>query len=102
VFKSIKRALVDSYVGAIGLGYLLAQVILYFIRIFSVPVGSWIAQKQAAQFMSRPALYKGFPLQSALPELINFALLLFLWYILLRWLYLEKPAKETSAPVAGG
>lgn len=99
MFKRIKRALVDSYIGAIGLGYLLAQVMLYFISIFSAPVADWIAQNRSAQFMSRPPISTGLPLQDALPQLIDFVLLLFLWYMLLRWLYLESSAKETSVPV---
>jgi hypothetical protein len=96
--KRIKRALVDSYIGAIGLGYLLAQVMLYFISIFSAPVTGWIVQNQSPQFMSRP-ISTGLPLQNALPQLIDFVLLLCLWYILLRWLYLEKPAGRTSVKV---
>src|SRR5690349_8300621 len=32
--KRLKRTLVESYVGAIALGYLLAEVILYFAYIF--------------------------------------------------------------------
>ena len=99
MFKRIKRALVDSYIGAIGLGYLLAQVVLYFTSIFSAPVTGWIVQNQSAQFMNRP-ISKSLPLQYAFPRLIDFALLLCLWYIMLRWLYLEKPAKKTSVPVA--
>lgn len=98
MFKRIKRALVDSYIGAIGLGYLLAQVMLHFISIFSAPVTGWIVQNQSAQFTNRP-ISTSLPLQYALPRLIDFVLLLCLWYILLRWLYLEKPARETSVPV---
>lgn len=100
MLKRIKRALVDSYIGAIGLGYLLAEVILYFISIFSSPVASWITQRQTAEFMKQPPTAINLPLLRALPPAIDFVLLLVLWYVLLRWLYLGKPAKETSAPVA--
>jgi hypothetical protein len=35
-----------------------------------------------------------FPLQNAVPELIKFLVLLVIWYLLLRWLYLEPVRKE--------
>ena len=99
MLKRIKRALVDSYIGAIGLGYLLAEVILYFVSIFSAPVASWITQKQTA-VMNQPSSPMELILLRAVPQLIDFVLLLVLWYILLRWLYLGKPKREASIPVA--
>ena len=38
MLERFKRALVESFIGAIGLGYLLAQGILHFVNIFASPV----------------------------------------------------------------
>jgi hypothetical protein len=97
MFKRLKRALVESYIGAIALGYLLAEAILYFIGIFSTPVGSWLAQQR----FSTPASHRlsaDLIVLSGLPQLINSVLLLLLWYVLLRWLYVEKSPKQTVTP----
>jgi hypothetical protein len=100
MLNRLKRALVDSYIGAIALGYLLAQVFLYFISIFSAPVTGWIAEKRTAELMNRPPISTPLLLQNALPQLMNFVVLLIVWYILLRWLYFEKPLEKTASPAS--
>jgi len=39
----LKQALIESYVGAIALGYLFAQGILHFVTIFASPVAGWLS-----------------------------------------------------------
>lgn len=97
--SKLKRALVESHIGAIALGYLLAEAVLYFIGIFSSPVATWLADKRSATIMNRPPVSTPLLLQSSLPQFMNFLVLVILWYILLRWLYLERPQKRTSTPV---
>lgn len=85
----------QSFVGAIALGYLLAQVILHFVGIFASPVQGWIAQKEL-HGLKPGTIASGsakVPLQYAMPELIRFLLLGLVWYVLMRWLYF-KPIKE--------
>jgi hypothetical protein len=100
MFKRIKRALVDSYVGAVALGYLFAQTIMYFIAIFSAPVSVWLAERRSPAFASHTVPSTNFILLSGIPQLIDAVLLLLLWYILLRWLYFETPRREKT--VAAG
>jgi hypothetical protein len=95
----MKQALVESYVGAIALGYLLAQVILHFVNIFASPVGGWISRKQYGGLVPGNPALPGFSLQDALPELIRFFVLLLVWSVLLRWLYFRPRTNETSEPV---
>jgi hypothetical protein len=95
----LKRALVESYVGAIALGYLFAQGILHFANIFATPVAGWVSRKQYGELTPRTSAVAGFSLKDALPELIRFFLLLLLWYVLVRWLYFKPLKKETSEPV---
>jgi hypothetical protein len=99
MFDRLKRALVESYVGAIALGYLFAEAILHFVNIFASPVASWVSRKQYGEFVSRTTVATGFSPQDALPELVRFFLLLLVWYVLMRWLYFKPLNKETSQPV---
>jgi hypothetical protein len=96
MFDRLKQALVESYVGAIALGYLFAQVILHFVNIFASPVGGWISRKQYGGLVPGNTALPGFSLQDALPELIRFFVLLLVWSVLLRWLYFRPRANETG------
>jgi hypothetical protein len=44
MFERLKRALVESFMGAIALGYLLAQCILHFVNIFASPIAGWVSR----------------------------------------------------------
>ena|SRR5712692_7328544 len=96
MFERLKRTLVQSYVGAIALGYLFAQGILHFVNIFTSPFAGWVMRNQYREFIARTTAPPGFSLQDALPELIKFFLLLLVWYVLLRWLYFNPLKKEAS------
>jgi hypothetical protein len=99
MFERLRRTLVETFVGAIALGYLLAQGILHFVNIFTSPVTGWVTRNEYREMMPRTASSAGFPFQLALPELIRFFLLLLVWYVLLRWLYF-KPIKNESSELA--
>ena len=98
MFERLKRTLVESYVGAIALGYLLAQVILHFVEIFASPVAVWVSRNYYQSIVPRTTPSAGLSFQDALPELERFLVLLLVWYLLLRWLYF-KPVKETAEPL---
>jgi hypothetical protein len=102
VFERMKRTLVESYVGAIALGYLLVQVILHLVDFFMFPITAWLAA-WAARIeywrLSPPSPTSAvWSFRDALPELERFLILLLVWYLLLRWLYF-KPVKETAEPL---
>ena len=98
MLKRLKRALVESYIGAIALGWLLAQDITQFVGAFARPVEEWISQREypglRAQTGGSPGLSFGF----AVPDLIRFALILAIWYALVRWLYFDSSNKQVSKP----
>ncbi|HLK05402.1 MAG TPA: hypothetical protein VKT53_13250 [Candidatus Acidoferrum sp.] len=98
MFERLKRPLVESFVGAIALGYLLSQTILYFVGIFSVPLSGWISRREFPELASHSTAQSGFPFREAAPQLVSFVLLSGIWYILLRWLYFSPLKKETSDP----
>ena len=91
----LKRVLVESFVGAIALGYLFASAILNFVNIFVAPVAGWASQKTYPGII-RQNNTLGLPLQVAIPQLVSFLVLVLVWYILLRWLYFAAPAIDES------
>lgn len=91
----------DSFVGAIALGYILAQCILHFVNVFASPIAGWITRneyKEAPAHNNVPLI--GFSLKDGLPDLVRFALLLIAWYFLLRWLYFTPTKLEASASIS--
>jgi hypothetical protein len=85
MFDRLKRVLVETFVGAIALGYLLASAILFFVNIFPASFAAWLVR-------SGPPIASGrFSLETALRPAISFVVLLIVWYVLLRWLYFTPP-----------
>lgn len=96
MFERLKRTLVESYVGAIAMGWLLTTAILDFVSIFSAPVQSWVSRSES-RALWHTAEPVGFQLQDALPELVKAFVVFLIWYVLFRWLYL-KPLRSSSEP----
>lgn len=93
----VKRVLVDSYIGAIALGYLLAEAVLSFVNIFEAPVAAWAGRKVFPQTITPGVtLSAKSPLNLSIPQLVAFLVLIVVWYVLLRWLYLG-PSGEAKA-----
>ena len=91
MFDRLKLALVESFIGAIALGYLFAQAILYFVNIFTTSFALL-----ATRNVPRTPAFLRDPLEAALRPVIAFVVLLLVWYVLLRWLYFTPPKKDTS------
>jgi hypothetical protein len=98
MLERLKQSVVESYVGAIALGWLLAQILVHFANIFTAPVAGWILRREYRGFTEHTTLLPGFSLQDAVPELFRSVSLLLVWYILLRWLYFKPVKKETDEP----
>jgi hypothetical protein len=92
----VKRVLVESFVGAIALGYLLAQAILAFVNIFASPIEGWLSQNYVRDVTSRTTVAPLSPLYFAFPQLVTFVVLLLAWYVLLRWLYFTPLESQAS------
>jgi hypothetical protein len=98
MFKRLKRAIVESFVGAIALGWLFAQGIVHFANVFAAPLTGWIVRSEYRELMRSTAGPAGFSFVDALAELVRSISLLLLWYVLLRWLYYKPLKNETSDP----
>lgn len=100
MFERLKRTLVESYVGAIALGHLLAQVILHFVEIFASPVAVWVSRNYYQSFIPRTTPSAGSSLLDALPELERFLVLLLAWYLLLALALLQTLQKRNIRTTA--
>jgi|SRR5580693_3302692 hypothetical protein len=98
MLNRLKSVLVNSYVGAIALGYMLAQCFLHFVNVFSNPVAGWITRAEYKDVVTHGAPMVGFTFRDGLPELVRFVLLLAVWFVLVRWLYLTPLKQDTLVP----
>lgn len=99
MLERMRRTLVESLIGAIALGYLLAIDILRLVNVFVSPIETWITRSEIPEFMGHTHASAGFPFRDALPELGSFLLLSLVWYLLFRWLYFKPFTKDQSEPV---
>jgi predicted Kef-type K+ transport protein len=97
MFKRLKRALTESYIGAVALGWLLAQDVVQFVGVFATPVAEWVSQKEYPQLRGQTGAPR-LSFEFAMPELIRFLLILAIWYGLVRWLYFDSSNKQASQP----
>ena len=95
----LKRVLVESFIGAIALGYVLAEIILYFVSVFTSPVSAWAARGLYRGLVPGTTAFSGSPMRASLAPAIAFVLLLSVWYLLLRWLYFTPLKEEESEPI---
>jgi hypothetical protein len=94
MFDRLKRVLVESFIGVIGLGYLLALVTQYFVSMFTTPLSVWAGRNLYAGTVMGGATNLPAPLRAALSPATAFVLLLLFWYLLLRWLYFTPVKQE--------
>ena len=97
MFEQLRTSLVESFVGAIALGWLFAQGVIHFANIFAAPVTGWVTRSQYRRIADY-GIASGFSLRDSVPELARSFSLLLVSYILLRWLYFKPLSKETSDP----
>lgn len=100
MLERLRQTLVESYVGTVALGWLLADGLMDFVRIFSTPLASWVSRTDLQVFTQHPAGPVGVRLQDGLPELIKAFLVLLIWYVLFRWLYFKPSKPGSSEPKA--
>jgi hypothetical protein len=94
----LKRALVESFVGAIALGYLLAEVVLYFVRVFTSPVTVWAERNLFRGLVPGTTSFSDPPLRAVASPATGFVILLLVWYLLVRWLYFTPLKEERPEP----
>jgi hypothetical protein len=98
MLERLKTALVDSFVGAIALGWLLAMGITRFVGIFVEPVTAWMTRRQNWQIFSAASPSPAFPFQLVFRRLLTGLAYLLVGYGLLRWLYYPATKEEDLGP----
>lgn len=87
----LKSALVDSYVGAIVVGWLFAEGIGRLVTSITTPLTEWGVERIRQQLSPGTSSILGsplrFPTELMVSQLIAAALLLLIAFYLLRWLY---------------
>jgi hypothetical protein len=96
MLERMRTALVESYVGAIVVGWLLADGLIRVAGIFTSPIFSWVTLREFHTVTSSSYSSRPFPFQAGLPDAISAALLLLMGYGLLRWLYYPREVREAS------
>jgi hypothetical protein len=98
MLEKLRQVLVESFVGAIGLGLMLSEAFGYFATGIVIPLQNWINRSEFRGFVNRPPT--SFPLIEGVPHLLRCVVLLIIWYALLRWLYF-KPLEEIPEHESG-
>ena len=98
MLKRLKAVLVNSFVGAIAIGWVFAQGVLHFAYVFSAPVAAWLTRREYQGIADRAVMPTAFSLQDALPELARSLSLLLVAYLLLRWLYFKPIESQMTKP----
>jgi hypothetical protein len=94
MLERVKTALVDSFVGAIALGWLFAQGVMRFVGSLIEPMQRWITQQQFWRANHVNSAMPGLSLELALTQLLMSGLLLLIAFGLLRWLYYPAAEKQ--------
>lgn len=100
MFPRLKKALVDSFVGAIAVGFLFAEGAQQIMSIFTAPFASWIELKEMHWLLPQSTPEPALLFRSSLPHLAQALFLLAMSWVLLRWLYYppRKNQEQGRAP----
>lgn len=100
MFRRLKSKLVESFVGMIALGWLLAQGLIHLAYILITPFNTWFVQNQfrAMRSTDGSTVSANFSMVNALPELLRAIALLLLWYLLFYWLYMRPMSTIAETP----
>jgi hypothetical protein len=94
----LKAALVNSFVGAITLGWIFAQAILQCASLLILPLAQAIMARESPNFSVLGTPASIFSIEALLPGLIRVVFLLLVGYGLLRWLYYETESDMSLPP----
>jgi hypothetical protein len=60
MLERLRETLVQTYVGAIGLGYLLAHCVMHLAGVVTTPLGKWITRREYGDLLQRPPVSLSF------------------------------------------
>ena len=89
--ERLRQILVDSYVGAIGLGLVFAQSVGHFATVVTIRTNNWLVTGPYRQHFPMPTAFRE---QSVVPELVRGLFLLLVFGLSLYWLYFPSRQGE--------
>jgi hypothetical protein len=98
MLNRLKRALVDSYVGAIALGYLLGEGVEQLAMVVTAPFSEWIGLREMHWISPQNYLEPSFRFQPSIGPLVHGVFFVLLGLVLLRWLYYPAKVWVPSEP----
>jgi len=99
MLSRLKAALVNSYIGAIATGWLLADGLYGVAGLITKPFELWYTIHYYRELLpTEPLPSARLALESALNGLIGGVVRLLLAFLLIRWLYWERPQSRAETP----
>jgi hypothetical protein len=96
MLNRLKRALVDSYVGAIALGYLLGEGAEQLAMVITAPLTEWAGLREMHWISPQTYPESGFRIQASIGPLVHGVFFVLVGLALLRWLYYPAKVKVGS------
>ena len=90
MIERLRSILVESFVGAIGLGFLLSQMVAHFANTVAYSASNWLVQSSSINGV----LVRRFQAETIMVEFVRGIVLLLVGYLLLYWLYFPKSPRE--------
>ena len=89
--KRLREILLTQYIGAITIGFILAQAAIGFVsEITQTVAGYWVLQSQRSALGPSTS----FPWANFLTSMVSIALNLVVGFLLIRWLYAEEKGAD--------
>ena len=98
--KRLKKALVESYVGAIAIGWTIADSATELANALGTPITTAIRQHMVQQIVGVTPTREPIDWKLSLPGIMSAIILLAVAYGLLRWLYYPSPQEESEVPAS--
>jgi hypothetical protein len=101
MIERLKKALIDSYVGAITIGWMISDAGLKIATALALPILTWFRHHLVSETFGVKPSHEPIEWQLLIPGLISAVILLAFGYGLLRWLYFAEPKPVQEEPEAG-
>ncbi|SRR5579884_2333713 len=107
MLERLRSILVESFVGAIGLGFLISQTLAHFANTLAYAASNWLVQSSSINGV----MVRRFNAETIIVEFVRGVFLLLVGYLLLYWLYFfprrvrheqhDQPPEPTQNDTAG-
>jgi hypothetical protein len=97
----IREVLRNEYIGAVAIGFLLAQLLVIVISLIMRPINFYVDRAASPTSVFGYSKIEPFPLASLIGPVINIVLLGLISFLFLRFLYLKPTGDEADKGTPG-